>query len=112
LLSDPDRWCKQQIEKILGRKIDFPPSVQYSDRQHIVFWIDRATGKAGRFPPEGNALSINEWHAMIFACSVAKSPTLDVWIVDENGVRVAKRLVGLRAYATAGSVSTNSGGYR
>jgi hypothetical protein len=91
LLSDPDRWCKQQIEKILGRKIDFPPSVQYSDRQHIVYWIDRATGKAGRFPPEGNALSINEWHAMIFACSVAKSPTLDVWIVDENGVRVADR---------------------
>jgi hypothetical protein len=91
LLSDPDRWCKQQIEKILGRKIDFPPSVQYSDRQHIVYWIDRATGRAGRFPPEGNALSINEWHAMIFACSVAKSPTLDVWIVDENGVRVADR---------------------
>lgn len=53
--------------------------------------MDRATGKAGRFPPEENALSINEWHAMIFACSVAKSPTLDVWIADENGVRVADR---------------------
>jgi hypothetical protein len=68
LLSDPEGWCKQEIEKILGRKIDLPPSVQYSDRHHMVYWIDRAAGKAGRFPPEGSALSINEWHAMIFAC--------------------------------------------
>ena len=91
LLSDPERWSKQEIEKILGRKIDLPPSIQYSDRQHVVYWIDPSTGEAGRFPPEGSALSINEWHAMIFACSVVKSQRLDVWIADENGVRVADR---------------------
>jgi hypothetical protein len=91
LLSDPEGWCKREIEKILGRKIDLQPSVQYSDRQHIVYWIDRATGKAGRFPPEGSALSIDEWHAMVFACSVVKSKTLDVWIADENGLHVADR---------------------
>ena len=92
LLSDPEGWCKREIEKILGRKIDLPPpSVQYSDRQHVVYWIDRATGEAGRFPPEGSKLSINEWHAMIFACSVVKSKTPEVWIADENGVRVADR---------------------
>jgi hypothetical protein len=91
LLSDPEGWCKREIEKILGRKIDLQPNVQYSDRQHIVYWIDRATGKAGRFPTERTALSINEWHAMIFACSVVKSQILDVWITDENGVRIADR---------------------
>jgi hypothetical protein len=47
--------------------------------------------RSRRIPPEGSALSINEWHAMIFACSVVKSQTLDVWIADENGVRVADR---------------------
>jgi hypothetical protein len=92
LLSDPEGWCKREIEKILGRKIDLPPpSVQYSDRQHVVYWIDRATSEAGRFPPEGSKLSINQWHAMIFACSVVKSKTPEVWIADENGVRVADR---------------------
>jgi hypothetical protein len=73
LLSDPEAWCKQEIEKILGRKIDFPPSVQYSERRHIVHWIDRATGETRTFPAAGSALSIDEWHAMIFACSVVKS---------------------------------------
>jgi hypothetical protein len=28
---------------------------------------------------------------MIFACSVVKSSTLEVWVADENGVRVAER---------------------
>jgi hypothetical protein len=28
---------------------------------------------------------------MIFACSVVKSSTLDGWVADENGVRVAER---------------------
>jgi hypothetical protein len=93
LINDLDGWCKQEIEKTLGRKIDFPPSVQYSDERHIVHWTDGATGETRKFPADGSALSINEWHAMIFACSVVKSlsQTLDVWVADENGVRVADR---------------------
>jgi hypothetical protein len=91
LLSDLQGWRKQEIEKILGRKIDLPQPVQYSDRQHIVYWVDPASGKVGRFPPEGSPVPINEWHAMIVACSVVNSQTLDAWITDENGVRVADR---------------------
>ena len=92
LRSDPEGWCRQEVEKILGRKIDFLPRVQYSDGQHIVYWIDKATGETKRFPADGIALSINEWHAMIFAFSVVKSKAVvDVWVADQNGVRVADR---------------------
>lgn len=56
---------------------------------HTVNWIDQATGETKSHVVHG--VPDTERHAMIFACSVIKSPTrpLDVWIADENGWRIA-----------------------
>jgi hypothetical protein len=91
LVNNLEGWCRREIEKILGKKIDLKPQALYSDKGHIVNWIDRATGETMKFPANGTPLCVNERHAMIFACSVIKSQPLDVWVADENGVGVADR---------------------
>jgi hypothetical protein len=58
---------------------------------HTVNWIDRVTGETKTHVVDG--VPDTERHAMIFACTVIKSPTrpLDVWVADKIGWRVADR---------------------
>jgi hypothetical protein len=97
LLSNPDRWSKREVEKVLGRKRansiaqiqSKPEQAKKCLQYHTVYWTDRTTEETKSHVVYG--VRDTQRHAMIFACAVIKSKTrpLDVWVVDEQGLRVA-----------------------